>query len=1107
MAEERDAKLATALRQAKQQPMFFAFVPKGTIDGALLVAKKKISTKEVNEAKAEIGGKKVLRGRCVGEDGKLVFELAKEPPGTLAKQLKKVIHESAGMMMGVECRVVADLEEEQDEGDSETPSASAPPTPPSAPPAPPPAPPAPAANPTASRFTARLKALAPIVEKVATVSAAMGAQVKAQIAEGNKAFVAKLYDEANTGLDRAEALIKQGMRAAAPPAAPPPPAADPAARFNGRMKALTPALHIAEKLTTPEAKDVKQAVSEANSFFSKKQYDLANETLDLVEPMLKEALKAGLAASPPPPPPPPGPSSAAPPPAPPVKPKKQLDYEAARDRFLPTINLAAREAPEIGGADVVASRDNMEIAAIAENWDKALALATEAHRKAGLVIQRKPYLVARQAHEPKITAARKIKEIKAGTKVTWGAEVQADWDAINVHANPANARFAEAGAAILALVRKIDTEITPALAEARRANADELRALNARLDTAADAGAKRTIANEIFRNTAAAEALGVDPGENARKPFVDEGGAWSAANCEQTFALYDWFALKKCRKERSITLNGGPLAFTDDDMWKLVQYRGKVVNEELDKLRKKYPTLICKASGSEDIESDIDITIATPRSGDDVKAAQEFNAIIKTRFGKPPGRVFDVNIYPRDYGAIKESFKPDYNVDAIVDENIDEPDQAESLKLSKIDQDVATLIKQRRFLEEGAFNKMLQALIDSVKDEPTKKRIEKQYEEGEDVYLLTGLEKVQKIRAGVKPADLQAKPGDSPLVQGHKAELRNKLARLDAITNTGGGANLAQAQKLIPEILDLFEEAFPAESMDVTDALYLEKMGALRADQETIRSLKDAAGAADKHHPGKTCEQAHGKEEHEKWRVKNLNAVEVKVKKDMFTNIIFANEAIISQGALKHVVEALQARTPEEKLEKLAGLTASDLMQSVNEQVADLFKEMKHYDGVVEEAEAGAGDAPAKAAAKNRANGEGYVHASKYFFRLLDAAISMNLKYPAEPTVQAPYDAVRNAGKLNLQQLKDRVDGVLLKLRKSAVIPPAVKGEVGALELQEIFPQVRDIPTFRTMIENFAIELNKRIRSLDEFKKSQEMDTKAERAAEKAYFEAAGNKA
>jgi hypothetical protein len=93
-----------------------------------------------------------------------------------------------------------------------------------------------------------------------------------------------------------------------------------------------------------------------------------------------------------------------------------------------------------------------------------------------------------------------------------------------------------------------------------------------------------------------------------------------------------------------------------------------------------------------------------------------------------------------------------------------------------------------------------------------------------------------------------------------------------------------------------------------------------------------------------------------------------------------------------------------------------------------------------------------------------------------------------------------------LGDLQTRVNNVLLKLRKSAVIPPEVKGEVGALEMQEIFPQVKDIASFRSMVSDFAIELNRRIRSLDEFKESQEMDSKEERDAERAYFKAAAPK-
>ncbi len=716
---------------------------------------------------------------------------------------------------------------------------------------------------------------------------------------------------------------------------------------------------------------------------------------------------------------------------------------------------------------------------------------------------RKPFLTLKLAHEPKIKASFKIKQENPKTNLKYGKEVEDWWNGILDLAKRGS--FDRAAGEIADLVKTIDEVIGPALQEARDANATKLSELKGQLKQAeGNPQELRKIAIAIFKNTGEAEDIGIDPGENARKPFTEEtvgANVWNVGTCELAFKKYDWFALKKCRKLGKIELEKGkPLTFTDDDMWKLVQYRGKAVNEEIDKLRKTYRTLIAKASGSEDIESDIDITFATPSSGDDVKAAQVFNTVIIRRFGKPAGRVFDVNIYPRDYGAIKESFKPDYNVDELVDENIDEPDQAGSQKLSKIDQDVATLLKQRRFMEEDQFNEMLQNLLDQTPDEAVRKRIEKQYEEGEDIYLQTSLEKVGKIRAKV---DLNKKLPDE-LADQHRVKLQEAIQQLDSLKGKGGKESLKSAQRLVPEILDLFEETFAAETMDVTDALYLEKMGSLRQDQQSIREQQEQVRGlqtAPAAHPGKKCKEL-GHEPCD-WQ-KNLdgvqaklNALEVKVKKDMFTNIIFANEAIMSQGALKHVVQALQAKSLAEKLEKLGKLTADDLMQSVNEQVADLFKEMKHYDGVVEEAEETAPQGK-KESAKNRANGEGYVHASKYFFRLLDAAISLNLKFPNEPTVQAPYEAVKCKGDLTLEQLKKQVDNVLLKLRKSAVIPPEVKGEVGALEMQEVFPQVTDIPSFRTMISDFAIELNKRVRMLPQFKQSRE-DEQQEKSAQKEY--------
>src|SRR5207302_3466106 len=97
-------------------------------------------------------------------------------------------------------------------------------------------------------------------------------------------------------------------------------------------------------------------------------------------------------------------------------------------------------------------------------------------------------------------------------------------------------------------------------------------------------------------------------------------------------------------------------------------------------------------------------------------------------------------------------------------------------------------------------------------------------------------------------------------------ELKKELDKLDKIQGDRSKQSMALAQKLVPKILELFEENFPDETMDVTDALYLEKMGELRKDQESIRdkkqSLESLKATA---HPGKSCKEA-GHEEECEWQ-------------------------------------------------------------------------------------------------------------------------------------------------------------------------------------------------------------------------------------------------
>jgi hypothetical protein len=228
--------------------------------------------------------------------------------------------------------------------------------------------------------------------------------------------------------------------------------------------------------------------------------------------------------------------------------------------------------------------------------------------------------------------------------------------------------------------------------------------------------------------------------------------------------------------------------------------------------------------------------------------------------------------------------------------------------------------------------------------------------------------------------------------------------------------------------------------------------------------------------------------DHGTWAYNESASLKANVKKDQFTSIVFANEAYLSEGAIEHVVAGLQAKDPETKKQVLAKLTPNTLMQSCNEQLADFFKDMKHY-----EEELGGEQDPKK---KRRDTGEAFVHASKYLGRLLDAAQILVEKFKDSKTpltfkfidnIKKKHSKITDPG-----QLKSRVEEMLLALRKSSTIPVEVKGEVGVAEVEDLFG-VSDIMGFKKLITAFGTEINQKVRTSEEFLKSHEVDKDTER--------------
>jgi hypothetical protein len=275
MAAE-DPKLAKNLnlarRATKEDALFFAMVMKGGAEGALIVSKRKITPKEIKEAKEKCGGRAVISGRCFGEDGKVVFESGKPPPGTMQKVLKTVINREAGLTLNVLPRLAPEMTDDALAGEDGEGVPEAPPgeeTPEEK-----------AANlaADAAEFKTWQKEL--LVKAQAAPDEVkqkiMLGMTKAQELAGKQQF-----DQANMILDKLEDLLEQA--AAKPGEMDPTQLAALTSAFKRRQKEL-----LGEAVRAPgEVKEkVKLAMTQAEEHVAKREFDQANALLDSLEELL-----------------------------------------------------------------------------------------------------------------------------------------------------------------------------------------------------------------------------------------------------------------------------------------------------------------------------------------------------------------------------------------------------------------------------------------------------------------------------------------------------------------------------------------------------------------------------------------------------------------------------------------------------------------------------------------------------------------------------------------------------------------------------------------------------------------------------------------------------
>lgn len=113
-----DEELKKKLKAAKTKPHNFALVMAGLQLG-LLVSRTKIPGPAIKLKQKEMGGGRVMRGRCFDEGGLLVFETPMRAASGLSAKLMKLIKTSAGLSLRVEVRQLEEGSEVPEEGGDE----------------------------------------------------------------------------------------------------------------------------------------------------------------------------------------------------------------------------------------------------------------------------------------------------------------------------------------------------------------------------------------------------------------------------------------------------------------------------------------------------------------------------------------------------------------------------------------------------------------------------------------------------------------------------------------------------------------------------------------------------------------------------------------------------------------------------------------------------------------------------------------------------------------------------------------------------------------------------------------------------------------------------
>ncbi|MGH7043346.1 MAG: hypothetical protein ACREFY_14650, partial [Acetobacteraceae bacterium] len=434
--------------------------------------------------------------------------------------------------------------------------------------------------------------------------------------------------------------------------------------------------------------------------------------------------------------------------------------------------------------------------------------------------------------------------------------------------------------------------------------------------------------------------------------------------------------------------------------------------------------------GSDNPESDYDLTVRThpqkPEKGKvewDYQIVQLVNNEISAEFGAQPGILFDTNLYAEAAAAPQE----------LSAEQQADPAIKAMGAMKEQGQDVGALMKLRRFMEWDEYEDYKAGMLKGIADPADRALVERQFEEADSLFFIARAEQLTKAAEQNKD----------------KAAGKKELAAIAALPNTPEG------QKKLAEMAEHLEHD-GARSMEANNALYVEKLTEVRALEKQYNEEPDATKKA---------------------------GLLARLKSYQADATFFAAEAYHSEGPLQHVVKAGQSSrlevegdgntyTPDQKAaaveakkqEKLRALSPNQMLQSFNENLGDLLKDLRHY----------AGEA---------FPGLGFYRSSKYIERLCDAFAVIAPKLPDE--AQTAFRALKLAGKAPADVQRAVAGLVDIRGEKTGFAegedgPGGAEQEKQSYAVEEmgkVFPGVVTLPDLAKAVSAFGQAVNASVRS------------------------------